>query len=390
MKDEVKYFSTDKMYKVKKRKVNQQVVFYIFLAISFILLGSGMYISIISFQENGRKVVNKYSEEGKADYTVYLKENNYYESKHLKSGMKYVASLINTINTNFNYEIHSEENMNIKYKYKIMGKLEIMDQTDENKVLYTKEEELKEETTREIESNNIVINEDVDIDYDKYNNYVNSYKRDYGLSVNSKLVVTMKIEVEGEEGEEVEKLNKDSKLQITIPLSEQTVDVTIDTDKIENSGRLLETNRLSLKSMTELVIGIALIIIGIIVLFVNKKRYNEYKQENIYTITVQKILNEYDSIIVNGEVTVNERKYNNIVYPEEFGEMVDASINLKTPILYYEVIPGEKCFFVITNGDTLYKFRITKSYLEREENDREEKGLKKENKKEKDEEIEEI
>ena len=390
MKDEVKYFSTDKMYKVKKRKVNQQVVFYIFLAISFILLGSGMYISIISFQENGRKVVNKYSEEGKADYTVYLKENNYYESKHLKSGMKYVASLINTINTNFNYEIHSEENMNIKYKYKIMGKLEIMDQTDENKVLYTKEEELKEETTRERESNNIVINEDVDIDYDKYNNYVNSYKRDYGLSVNSKLVVTMKIEVEGEEGEEVEKLNKDSKLQITIPLSEQTVDVTIDTDKIENSGRLLETNRLSLKSMTELVIGIALIIIGIIVLFVNKKRYNEYKQENIYTITVQKILNEYDSIIVNGEVTVNERKYNNIVYPEEFGEMVDASINLKTPILYYEVIPGEKCFFVITKGDTLYKFRITKSYLEREENDREEKGLKKENKKEKDEEIEEI
>lgn len=390
MKDEVKYFSTDKMYKVKKRKVNQQVVFYIFLAISFILLGSGMYISIISFQENGRNVVNKYSEEGKADYTVYLKENNYYESKHLKSGMKYVASLINTINTNFNYEIHSEENMNIKYKYKIMGKLEIMDQTDENKVLYTKEEELKEETTREIESNNIVINEDVDIDYDKYNNYVNSYKRDYGLSVNSKLVVTMKIEVEGEEGEEVEKLNKDSKLQITIPLSEQTVDVTIDTDKIENSGRLLETNRLSLKSMTELVIGIALIIIGIIVLFVNKKRYNEYKQENIYTITVQKILNEYDSIIVNGEVTVNERKYNNIVYPEEFGEMVDASINLKTPILYYEVIPGEKCFFVITKGDTLYKFRITKSYLEREENDREEKGLKKENKKEKDEEIEEI
>lgn len=390
MKDEVKYFSTDKMYKVKKRKVNQQVVFYIFLAISFILLGSGMYISIISFQENGRNVVNKYSEEGKADYTVYLKENNYYESKHLKSGMKYVASLINTINTNFNYEIHSEENMNIKYKYKIMGKLEIMDQTDENKVLYTKEEELKEETTREIESNNIVINEDVDIDYDKYNNYVNSYKRDYGLSVNSKLVVTMKIEVEGEEGEEVEKLNKDSKLQITIPLSEQTVDVTIDTDKIENSGRLLETNRLSLKSMTELVIGIALIIIGIIVLFVNKKRYNEYKQENIYTITVQKILNEYDSIIVNGEVTVNERKYNNIVYPEEFGEMVDASINLKTPILYYEVIPGEKCFFVITKGDTLYKFRITKSYLEREENDREEKGLKKENKKEKEEEIEEI
>ena len=394
-KDEVKYFSTDKMYKVKKRKLNQQVVFYIFLAISFILLGSGMYISIMSFQESGKSIVNNYSEKGKADYTVYLKENNYYDSKYLKSGMKYVASLINTINTNFNYEIHSEENMNLKYKYKIIGTLQIMDQTDENKVLYTKDEELLKEVTRNTESNNLVINEDLDIDYDKYNNYVNSYKKDYGLSVNSKLVLTMKIDVLGQEGKEVEELKKNSKLQITIPLSEQTVDISIDTDKIENSDSLVALNNFTIESITGLVIGIVLILIGIIVLFVNKKRYDDYKAENIYTITVKKILNEYDSIIVNGTVTVNEKKYNNIVYPEEFGEMVDASINLKTPILYYEVIPGEKCFFVITKGDTLYKFRLTKSYLEREENDKEENSVehnepKNKNKKNKKSKIEDI
>ena len=95
--------------------------------------------------------------------------------------------------------------------------------------------------------------------------------------------------------------------------------------------------------------------------------YREYVKRNIYTITVNKILKEYDRLIVNGSVTVDEASYANKVQPETFTEMVDAAQNLNAPILYYNVIPGEKCFFVIIKGDTLYKFRLTKAYLDRQE-----------------------
>ena len=53
--------------------------------------------------------------------------------------------------------------------------------------------------------------------------------------------------------------------------------------------------------------------------------------------------------------------------------MVDASQNLKSPILFYEVIKGEKCFFVIIKDDTLYKYRLTKAYLEREKREKSKK-----------------
>lgn len=379
-KKEIKYYSKEKLYKVESGKtvINQQSIYYIFIGISLILLGVGMYISIQSFQEEGKEVITGYSEKGKADYTVYLKDNTFYEKKFLPSGMQYVASLINTINTNFNYEIHTTNNLKYNYKYKVIGRLEILDQEETEKILYQKDYELKEETVNQIESNNIVINEDIDIDYDEFNNYVNAYKREYGLSVESRLKVIMYIDVDGEKSKDVEKLNKKSELQITIPLSEQTINIPIDTENIKNSGNLVALTNFSVESIVNLIIGSVLIVIGIIILSVAVRKYKDYKKDNIYTLTIKKILNEYDELIVNGNYTINEKKYNNIVYPEKFEEMVDASINLKTPILYYEAIKGEKSFFIIVKDDTLYKYRITKSYLENEEIEKADQKEKKE------------
>ena len=73
------------------------------------------YLLFDSVSINGKKINVRYNEIGTADYTVYLKDNNYYETDYLKSGMKYVASLIKTINTKFNYEVHSNQNVNYSY-----------------------------------------------------------------------------------------------------------------------------------------------------------------------------------------------------------------------------------------------------------------------------------
>ncbi len=367
MKNKIHFYSTDKVYQMTKQSkwLKNQVMHWIFLLSAILLLVSGLYFSIISFQQNGKNAVVNYNEKGKADYTVYLKNNNFYDSKYLHSGMQYVASLINTINTNFNYEIHSTKNLKFDYQYKIVGSLQIRDQLDTDKVLYKKDKTLLQQVKKSTESNNIVINEDLDIDYDEYNNYVNSYKREYGLSVNSQLVLTMDIKVLGKHSAQVEQLNRDNQIQITIPLSEQTLDISIDTDNIDHSDSLNALSWFSIKSISTLVVGFILLVIGLLLIIIDRKIYLIYKKDNIYTLTVRKILNEYDSLIVNGNVTINENKYPNKVYPEQFSEMVDASINLQSPILYYEVIPGEKCFFVIVKDDTIYKYRLTKAYLEK-------------------------
>ncbi len=368
MKKEIQYFSTDKMYTLndKNKKIPiTKLIFYVILLISIIVFSMGIIELIKTFTGSRKDNVVAYSENGKADYTVYLKENSYYNTKYLNSGMQYVASLINTINADFKYELHSDKNINFDYKYKIIGTLQIFNKTDPSKVLYTKDNVLLDEVKNSSASNNLVINENVNIDYEEYNNYVNSYKREYGLTVDSRLIITMNIDVDGEYSDDVEKIDKSNKLQITVPLSEQTLDITIDTANIDNSSNLSSKNG-SRIDFSKMLLGVVLVFISGIGFIGSKKIYEKYKIGNIYTITLNKILKDYDQLIVNGTVSIKEDKYTNIVYPESFEEMVDASINLQIPILYYDVIPGEKSFFIMTNNDTLYKFRLTKAYLEKE------------------------
>ena len=363
----VKYFSTDKVYKVHKNKLSNMKWFSlgIMLVAIAVLTFSIMFLSKgINF--NRKNEALNYSEQGKANYTVYLKDNDFYETKYLPSGMQYVANLINTINAKFNYEVHADDSMEYDYTYKIIGSLQITDANDTNKVIYSKDYSLLDPVTEKAKSDSVVINADTDIDYAKFNGYVNAYKSSYGISASSKLVVTMYVNVSGKYKKNVDNLDATNKLQITIPLSEQTLGITINTDDIHNDKVLLAQAPL-ISNMPIFICGASLFLLSILILIIGIKLYREYIKRNIYTITLNKILKEYDRLIVNGDITIDESQYANKVQPETFAEMVDAAQNLNTPILYYNVIPGEKCFFVITKADTLYKFRLTKAYLEKQE-----------------------
>ncbi len=370
MKEKIKYFSTDKMYRMNhfnNRRFNLKTIAYaLFVLVAFVLVLGGLLIKE-SLKNEEDTNGTKYAETGSMDYTVYYKNNMFYDTKYLHSGMKYVASLINTINPKFNYEIHVDKNIEFKYKYNIEASLKIMDPTNHSKILYVKDEVLLEEVSKEDTTNNIVVNEDLIIDYSKYNNIVNSYKREYGLSVDSELILTMSIVVDGISDVTSDKIDKISKLQMSIPLSEQTIDISINTQPINNSGYLSSNDGLVINNYLLYALGIMLIIVGAIISFVAIKLFREYNNFNIYDNTVNKILKEYDRLIVTGKMTLDESKFSNIVIPETFEEMVDASQNLKTPILFYEVIKGEKCFFVIIKDETLYKYRLTRAYLERKE-----------------------
>lgn len=367
MNKEVKYYSQDKLYHIKKKEDNN-IFNIILLSISILLIVSGIFSVINSTQIFGSESLVNYTETGKTDYVVYLKDNNFYRSKYLNSGMRYVASLINTVNPKFKYEIHADENMDLEYSYKIIGTLNISDSKDTSGTpMYTNDYVLLSEVKDEITSNNLVINEEAIIDYTSYNEIVNSYKSNLSLSVEAELIVKMVIMVKGVSELSEQILMKSNELSVTIPLSEQTINISINNDNINNNGMLLANIDFRINSLFGLILGTVIIVIGLTVIIIAIKKIKEYKKKNIYLITLNKTLRDYDSLIVSGKANINENNYTNIIIANNFQEMVDASINLKSPIIYYEVIPGEKSIFVIINGDTLYKFRLSKAYLQREQ-----------------------
>jgi len=363
----VSYISNnDKLYMVQKQRVfNTKKWLFILIILAIILLPLAESLMIKSLNLARQEVVVEYVESGDVDYSVYLKENNYYKEKYLKSGMEYVANLISTVNPTFKYEFHATDNLDLSYTYKITGQL-LISKDAESQPLYTQNFDFGKKEINNLNSNQLSIMENVVVDYDEYNSLVNRYKRDFGLSVYSKLVLSMDLNIIGKHSNNLDQILLSRTLQMSIPLSEQTIRVSLDTDKIANNGLLFAAGEITIENKVLFVASIIALILVLILLITSIRIYIRFKRRNIYYITLGKYLNDYDKIIINGSyrnTSIDENIYDNIVKVEKFEELVDASENLSSPILFYEVIPGELSFFVITNDKTLYKFTLDKASL---------------------------
>lgn len=332
----------------------------IFLVITAYVLKDSLYTD--------SEAVVGYNEVGNVNYKVFLKENNYYTEGYLGSDMQYIASLIDTVNTSFVYEMHSQEKMEYTYKYNIKADLIITDPNDNNKILYKKSSVLVDDTEDKVNQASFRIAKDIDINYDEYNNYVNAFKKEYALSVKSRLVITMEVVVNGKSDVLKEDFNKTNKLVVAIPMSEQTINIGIDTSDIDNSG-VLEKNYLSLiKKPLSLVLGIIVLILNLCLLYVSLYTVlSNRNKKDLYESTIKGIIREYDRAIVTSK-SVDAIDFNNyrVIDVASIEELLDAHDSTEEPILYSEVVPDKESIFIIINDDILYRFVVNRKELEKE------------------------
>lgn len=332
----------------------------IFLVITAYVLKDSLYTD--------SEAVVGYNEVGNVNYKVFLKENNYYTEGYLGSDMQYIASLIDTVNTSFVYEMHSQEKMEYTYKYNIKADLIITDPNDNNKILYKKNSVLVDDTEEKVNQASFRIAKDIDINYDEYNNYVNAFKKEYALSVKSRLVITMEVVVNGKSDVLKEDFNKTNKLVIAIPMSEQTINIGIDTSDIDNSG-VLEKNYLSLiKKPLSLVLGIIVLILNLCLLYVSLYTVlSNRNKKDLYESMIKGIIREYDRAIVTSK-SVDAIDFNNyrVIDVASIEELLDAHDSTEEPILYSEVVPDKESIFIIINDDILYRFVVNRKELEKE------------------------
>ncbi len=355
----------NKSFKKVKTRSRTLVIVSLLISLILIILSSAFLKSSMNFKDN---FIN-YNEKGEIDYKVYLKDNDYYDEPFLDKGMQYIASLINTINVDFKYEITSFDELDYKYKYRIIGDLVITEKNNPSKVLYKNTEILLEDTTKEVTDDSFVISEDLDINYDKYNDYVVAFQKDYSLTVDSNLVLTLEVDTVGENNILVNNFNKNSNLIISIPLSEHTISITTDLNSLNGSGIIRSTEIVKIDNMMLFIISIALGLIGLVILISIIYIYLSKNNNNIYEKEIKSILKNYDRLIVSSKVLdIDESKFQNKVRVMSIEELIDVYESTRQPIIYYEVIPNEKSYFIIINDDTLYKLTISKEWLEKNKN----------------------
>lgn len=345
-------------------------LFYMLIP-TLIMLGLTVLVLKGSMYTKEESIIG-YNEVGNIDYKVFLKENNYYKEQYLGKDMQYVASIIKNVVPTFTYEMHSEEKMEYTYNYKVSADLIISDPNDNNKVLYKRPSLLVKDTKEKVTGGSFRVDQEVSINYDEYNNYVNSFKKEYALSVNSKLVLTFNIDVTGKSPLLKEDFKKSSKLVIAIPMSEQTINIGIDTSDINNSGTIEKNYMSQIKKPVALVLGIIVGLLSLALLYIVIYNFlTNRSKTDVYKATIKSILREYDRAIVSSKTadTIDESKYNVIEVPR-IEELLDAHDSTGKPILYNEDTENNISTFIIVSDEILYKYRVVKKELEEQEEKR--------------------
>jgi hypothetical protein len=131
----------------------------------------------------------------------------------------------------------------------------------------------------------------------------------------------------------------------------------IDITKTESgvSEQFLKNDNKKLDIITPIISNLIIIILVITLVFVNirKKKLN-----NMYEMTLKKILRNYSNIIIriNKPVEINDMR---IIDVNEFVDILDIEEELKIPILLFENGKEEADFFII-NTSVIYRYIMKK------------------------------
>lgn len=349
----------NKIMNKKRIKFKLWFRFLLSLIILFCFISSIYIMKLgIEYTENSKEeYIYSYDIENNIDYKVYLYDNSFIDADYLTEGKMFVSELVKNIIINFNYNYEGNKEIDLKYNYKIKGILicDYKDGTDVDNNILSKEYVFVDEVTKELNNQlRIMINEEVMLDFSKFDEEVKTFKNKFGLFINSRMEIKMDISIDGVV--EDKEFNDTKQLLISIPLGVQAFTITEDylASTNENINRVSD----SIIINNKIYIGVILMFLSVVffaLLF--KIIFNITKQTN-YNKKLERILKNYGEVIVEINNYFNETEYK-IVEVKGIEEMVDLEQELRIPINYYEITKDYLGVFILIHGNILYKYTLT-------------------------------
>ncbi|MBQ6497742.1 MAG: hypothetical protein IJI58_03405 [Bacilli bacterium] len=302
----------------------------------------------------GKKELVTYDEITEANYNVCQNTNNYFDSKCLEEGLKYNQSTSNFINIVFKYNMNYSRNVPYDIAYHVVAITKIYDKENNTKVLFKNEDVLVERTSISDISDHIFFDNNINLEYKRYNSMVTENEAKYGKNSEASLEVVLYLDTD-EEAVNV--------ASVTIPLNEKTF--SIRKSALSNLQKTMELDNNTWNNYNTMcaVIASILIILSLMILYRttllvlkvtnNKNKYEEY---------LNKILKTYDKVIVtakDGYVVDSTKK---IIKVAEFSELLDARKLLDQPIIYSK-INSVKSEFVVEDESKAFKYVLKDSDL---------------------------
>lgn len=338
----------------KKIKISYIILFFT----AAITLSAGIFFLIKGFDSNETKTLNYWydSANNGTHYKVYLKPNDFFDTEYLDEGKTYITNLIDHIHIDYNYNIMFDKKISGKYNYYILATVEANKPNSPTNNYWTKEYVLteKKEITVE-ETSSYTISDSINIDYDAYNEQLNNFKKSMELSLDGKLTISLIVDSDINVDESNFKLSDSRKL--SIPLSELAVEASANSDIVNQEKQLLlnTDEKNDSKYVLFKLIGSCFTMLSILCIMCIIKIHKLVIQKNIYTYTLKKFLNTYDSIIVNVN-TKPDTDGLNVINVSSFEELIDAHSEVRMPINYYQDENRNISYFILLNDNTAWQY----------------------------------
>lgn len=343
---------------------NERLLIYVVSIIALIVISVVLFKNSISLNSKSDLT---YKQTSNLDYKVALKPNDYYKEQYLSKGMQYIASLIDYINIDFNYDFKASDKLNYKYIYYINADVKVTDSNDENKVIYSKSEKITDEKIIEKEnSDSFSIKENLRLNYATYNDLVKGFKSSYAINADSNLELSLMIDILDEKGNKIKDKNSSDKMVVKIPLTEQMINIKLDYKNINNSDNVKVYREVNISNKVLFTMSIIFIILaGISIILLSRFLSKTSRKKTAYELKLNKILREYDRVIITTRKRVKET--GTIVDVNSFEELLDVRDNLEKPIIFNEIHKGQKCVFIVNSDNESYRYVLKQADLEKGE-----------------------
>ena len=345
-------YKEHKIFDILKRK-SIIIKYIVFIALIFIV--TTMFIIQLTKESKIQKDI-VYTENSNLDYKVYLKENDFFDTRYLEEENQYIASLIDYVEANFRYDLQaSERGIDYKYTYKIVAEVNVEDKTN-HKSLYKFNEDLIEAKEYSHNTNSkLIINEPIKVDYNRYNDIIKRFVDLYDLD-NSTASVTINMYVKMlDDNKKDDAKNNTPAISLTIPLTRETMAIDIESNAVLANDINVCQNINQGKYLFGAVLFAILDVILVVklVIFINDTK----NEKSVYNMRLRKIMSNYGSYIqkLNNEFDFDGHQ---ILEIKSFEDLLQIKETLNKPILMTEQTLAMETYFFIPCDDNCYVYEL--------------------------------
>lgn len=345
-------------FKNRKKYISFETRIAVRIVIILALFSTACYFIYLALSSNKKDIVT-YNEITEANYSVCETNNpsTFYDSKCLDEGLNYDKSTANFINILFKYNMDYSKSIPYDIAYHIVAITKIFDKDNNTKVLYKNEDVLVERTSISDISDRIFFDNNINIDYDHYNDLVTQNADKYGANAeNAEADVEVALYLDTDE----ETTNVAS---VTIPLNENSFQIR--KSALSNLNKSIELDNKGWNDYNSLcaVIATILIVTSLIILYrTTRLVLKVVNNRSEYDKLLDKILKEHDDDIVNAKDGYVVEATKKIIKVANFNELLDARHLLNQPIIYSKINPV-KSEFVVEDESKAFKYVLKDSDL---------------------------